>query len=632
MQHWQQANSQRNSPITMLCEALPLLAPTPLKPLEQQSPLDKAPTVMPPTPNNINKSSNTHFDNTTSFNKTYSKNRIFIIGAGYAGVILAIELKKRDYNVTLITDGYDILIGGSSEFFGIRCHVGPHYDLSAQSRLLMRKNAEIFKKNYPELVINNNNKHDNISIYAISKKPDLDNKPSKTNEEAYKKQLKKINEEVNGTYIGQLPLKESNRLGLTSEATYFKVREESLKTGKRARDILGEKLQVLGIPIITNTRVIGVRKYGYQYTLTTQSTDPKNHSTPAAPTTPRKYYRCENVINTTGYQTLDLQPTTKLPGNLRFAYQVCLGFILTGRKKQFHSKTWSIIWMSGKYPCLMPIVNDSEENQNNYWKFLMTHGALTLIYTSNDPKQAHQYLNNFKQNIEQQEQVKEQLKKELENYWPSLLTEVTFSNEFFGSVLAKPITNEEFRASVVFQHKELGMFITPGKITCTGGHVTKEVLKLLSASDECRVPTLNYSLHKLLTYIYNTKLYLIPVVLILTAIFAGDYLTNKYDLSKTESIKNPFSKMYILSHTTALTLVLIAVKAKRITYHVAGESYTLATDGSFHNALKHNIFIENPNSRATVNINNILSNPTAKKVEQETQISDGYSYNIDNKI
>lgn len=77
---------------------------------------------------------------------------IGIIGSGWTGCHLALELAKEGYQVTLFGKGNAISSGVSGEF-GIRLHIGPHYLRSEDTR----KNAQTcfgrFRKAYPDLVV-----------------------------------------------------------------------------------------------------------------------------------------------------------------------------------------------------------------------------------------------------------------------------------------------------------------------------------------------------------------------------------------------------------------------------------------------------------------------------------------------
>ena len=98
--------------------------------------------------------------------------RIAIIGAGWNGCHLALELTKAGHDITLL-EKRPMIFSGCSGIFGIRLHRGPHYPRSKSTRKGCHADFERFCKTYPEIV-----KHPRDSIYAYGER-DAEGRPSR---------------------------------------------------------------------------------------------------------------------------------------------------------------------------------------------------------------------------------------------------------------------------------------------------------------------------------------------------------------------------------------------------------------------------------------------------------------------
>ena len=94
------------------------------------------------------------------------KKNFCIIGAGWYGLHLAIELKKR-YNVTIFEKRKNIFLG-SSGFNQFRAHEGFHYPRSSKTIEQIKKNSIKFRKQYGFGI-----KFFKKNIYAIAKENSL---------------------------------------------------------------------------------------------------------------------------------------------------------------------------------------------------------------------------------------------------------------------------------------------------------------------------------------------------------------------------------------------------------------------------------------------------------------------------
>ena len=94
------------------------------------------------------------------------KKNFCIIGAGWYGLHLAIELKKK-YNVTIFEKHKDIFLG-SSGFNQFRAHEGFHYPRSSKTIEEIKKNSIKFRKQYSFGL-----KFYKKNIYAIAKESSL---------------------------------------------------------------------------------------------------------------------------------------------------------------------------------------------------------------------------------------------------------------------------------------------------------------------------------------------------------------------------------------------------------------------------------------------------------------------------
>lgn len=104
---------------------------------------------------------------------------IAIIGAGWTGCHLALELAKDGHRITLFDKGNDILSGVSGSFC-IRLHRGPHYPRSRKTRDGCHSSFSRFAKAYPDLVVGYDE-----SIYAHGVSDAL-GQPSKVSSTAFR--------------------------------------------------------------------------------------------------------------------------------------------------------------------------------------------------------------------------------------------------------------------------------------------------------------------------------------------------------------------------------------------------------------------------------------------------------------
>ena len=99
--------------------------------------------------------------------------KIALVGAGWYGCHIALELSKAGHEVTIFEEKNDIFKGLSGEF-GIRLHRGPHYPRSKQTRESCHRGFDEFIKTYPELVIKNSQ-----AIYSLASTLDAEGNPQR---------------------------------------------------------------------------------------------------------------------------------------------------------------------------------------------------------------------------------------------------------------------------------------------------------------------------------------------------------------------------------------------------------------------------------------------------------------------
>ncbi|KAL6722059.1 hypothetical protein ACLMJK_001164 [Lecanora helva] len=382
--------------------------------------------------------------------------RIAIIGAGWNGCHLAIELTKAGHAVTVLEKQQSIFSGCSGQF-GIRLHRGPHYPRSKATRESCHLSFERFCQEYSELV----NFHEH-SIYARAER-DAEGFPSKVSEESFQA----VCFESEGCQ--EVDLEDTVHQDLTAA---YELDEPSVAVGAELRHFFEKRLADTRVEMLLDTEVTNIRRRPYGPLMVFFKVKRNNGHTDT------KFVDADLVINATGYQSLTPNALgTSRPLGFDVVYQPCIAFCYEDSSPG--AKPISFIVMDGWFPCLMPSIdhgqagNPSLRTHNNSTEhhlagnlqrnYILTHGSYTILGSFPKPEQAQTLLNQLSQQLTVTGRIRKLVEDEMCRFWPG------FEHRFHyrgwqGSVLAKLQTRQEFRSSVVFE-KDRVIYVFPGKIS-----------------------------------------------------------------------------------------------------------------------------------------------------------------------
>jgi FAD dependent oxidoreductase len=386
-----------------------------------------------------------------------------IIGAGWYGLHLAIELKKRGHEVTLFEKNSAILSEISGKF-GVRLHVGLHYPRSEETRKTCQRAFKEFYDAYPELIV----EHD-YSMYGVGIR-DANKKRSKVTSEEFRAIVQReISEWV------EVDLKESEYKSLHA---LFNVKEPSIAVGARLQQFFDKQLKEVNLCVMFNFEVKTLRPSRGKVLLSN----------------PDKYYEeiFDKVINTTSYQAF-LLPAIKNDLDIDIIYQPCLALLYEDQVKTKHP--FSFIVMDGWFPCIMPY-NDSPEKDGRPNKhYILTHGKWTIMGSYSQMNEAYETLNKIDDAFIENK-IKPKCEAEIGSFWPKFKTRFTYLG-WKSSVLAKIATKKEFRSAVTFEENNI-IHVIPGKVSNIFD-VAREVFDL--------VDNINIMEHKGYHYVKNGVLH-----------------------------------------------------------------------------------------------------------------------------
>ncbi|CAF9924959.1 MAG: hypothetical protein HETSPECPRED_005706 [Heterodermia speciosa] len=352
---------------------------------------------------------------------------IAIIGAGWTGCHLALELAKAGHRITLFDKGNEILSGVSGHF-GIRLHRGPHYPRSRQTRENCHASFSKFSKAYPDLVVGLDE-----SIYAHGASDAL-GQPSKLSSSAFRSICYETAEccEV-----------DPQTACMTDVTAAFELEEPCVVIGPRLRTDLNERLTSSSVDLRIACEITSLRSENGHINLSTSTGN-------------SVYF--DKVVNASGYQSLlPLVLQEHQPLHAEVYYQVCLG--LTYFDSSPSAKPISKIVMDGWYPCLMPMITDDEQPQRRY---LITHGSYTIMGSCNKPDKAEALLQSLTDDYIHSH-VRIPTETEMARFWPGFTDRFNYVG-WKGVVQAKLKTRSEFRSAVTFEHDGI-IYVFPGKIS-----------------------------------------------------------------------------------------------------------------------------------------------------------------------
>ena len=353
---------------------------------------------------------------------------VAVVGAGWYGCHIAIELSQIGHHVRLVEKENEIL-SRCSGTFGIRLHRGPHYPRSPATRRNCQTTFDRFIEAYPELVY----WHDE-SIYAYGLK-DAQGYPSKTSLQAFEdvcfetKSCRRIDAKTRYTDV----------------AAAFDLAEPSIATGAELRRCIQARLAQTDVQLSLNIRVQDVHSNSEGVTLCLSQTGENWEQ------------KADFVINATGYQTLleERLQISRTLYDLSVVYQACIAFKYEDQTPGL--RPISFIVMDGWFPCLMPKIGD----RKGFKDYVLTHGCYTILGSYKQPKSAHAVLRGIQPST--LEKLQRASEHEMCRFWPAFKERFTYSG-WESAVLAKPRSGVEFRSSLTFAKGRI-VYVIPGKIS-----------------------------------------------------------------------------------------------------------------------------------------------------------------------
>ena len=353
--------------------------------------------------------------------------KIGIVGAGWYGCHLALELHKAGHEVEVFEKQSDIFQGVSGSF-GIRLHRGPHYPRSRFTRQSCHDSFDRFRASYPNLIIQHGQ-----AIYAQGDRDALGN-------------LSKVPDTVFSNVCHESPdckdidLKAS---GFQHLRAAFNLDEPSIVIGQRLRNYFSKRPNDASINLHLSTCVDLVSRDNNICSLQLSN---------------GCCYSFDVVINATGFQSLVPQKIDwQLPIDIAVTYQTCIA--LSYEDSRPEEKPFSFIVMDGWFPCVMPAIDATEQRQG---KYILTHGNYTILGSFERPEQGRALLDHL-DDATISVKIRPLVEREISRFWPGFLDRFTYQG-WKGSVLAKLKTRSEFRSSLVFE-KDGVIHVFPGKVS-----------------------------------------------------------------------------------------------------------------------------------------------------------------------
>lgn len=400
--------------------------------------------------------------------------KVGIIGSGWNGCHMALELAKSGHETVLFETDSRIMSGVSGQF-GIRLHRGPHYPRSKRTRESCQESFDRFCATYPELVV----QHEE-SVYACGKR-DADDSPSKVSALDFAEVCKES---------GEPEAIDLEKRGFKELECAYNINEPSVVVGERLRSFFERQLaDAPRLRVLTSAEVKWVetcKKGQRKSKKICYAANAIQRLLYKAFTIQSVLSECEVdfVINATGFQAL-IPPSLlqNLPANLQIVYQVCLA--LRYKDTMPRILPISFIVMDGWFPCLMPLIHstgdkegsaegDSSSNLSSrrpsrsedvprQRDYILTHGS----YTIRGSFPTFQAATNFYENQLSDEHVSGTTVKatqaDMERFWPGFTERFKYDG-WHGAVLAKPRTQTELRTALVFE-KDQEIYVFPGKIS-----------------------------------------------------------------------------------------------------------------------------------------------------------------------
>lgn len=358
--------------------------------------------------------------------------KIAIIGAGIYGCQIALTLKQQGFDVILYEKN-GMILSEISGNFGIRLHEGLHYPRSSKTRKSCLRGRQEFEATYPELV----NKHDH-SLYGLSN-IDATNSPSKVTPE----QFKKLASESKDFKI----VEDISEFGYTNLATAIDTKEPTLVLGAKLRKGFNSRLQDNNIDLRLSTEIKQIAKTeNGQFSILTNKGEEAIF---------------DEVVNATSYK--QFLPEDPLPFNMQIVYQACTALVYEDLQEKELGKARPFIVMDGWFPCFMPYDDSENIESNKNSTYIVTHGSYTIIGTRDTEKEAFGFLEKTLADPVRAKEVKDRSENHLCEFWPAFKERFKYI-KWIGAVLAKIVSDTEFRSAITFKAKNGMIYVIPGKL------------------------------------------------------------------------------------------------------------------------------------------------------------------------
>lgn len=359
--------------------------------------------------------------------------KIAIIGGGWYGSHIGVELGKKGYDVTLFEKN-PRLFSEISGKFGIRLHIGPHYPRSPQTRRSCLYGFHEFSTKYPELIV----PHE-YSIYAVGNK-DANGESSKVTVEDFVN----VCQENSKCHV----IYDPDSRGYKNLLVAIELAEPSIYLGRGLHKCFEKRLKDAGVKLKFNYDITSLRRDGAGKI---QVENNKQEKT-----------QFDYVVNATSFQSLLPTRQLKLPFNV--VYQPCLALRYRD-KAPTSDKPFSMIVMDGWFPCLMPSVNyDDRDRKQPSHRYILTHGKWTIMGSYATAEGANARLKSTNDDFINKN-VRPNCEQEMCRFWPVFKERFEYLG-WVGAVLAKIKNNREHRSSVVLQELSSGVIhVHPGKVS-----------------------------------------------------------------------------------------------------------------------------------------------------------------------
>jgi len=371
--------------------------------------------------------------------------KICIIGAGWYGSHLALVLSELGYDVTLVEKNSDIFEGISGNF-GIRLHAGPHYPRSIKTRENCQRWFSEFCNKYKDLIIEHN-----YAIYALGN-TDSDGLAPKVDLETFKRVCSE-------TFVIS-ETEKPEELGYSNLQYIANVYEPSVSLGKRLRDRFRVYLEKTNIEILCDTKINALTIEDNKVRVLSEQSD-------------LGFF--DYAVNTTSYQ-YEFTPFNEINLPFNVKYQCCLALVYKDTQPE-SDKPFSFIVLDGSFPCMMPYA-DEENNVNE--KYILTHGKWTILGSFNDVDSAYTLLHSLdKRDLKI---IRRECENSIKSFWPAFEGRFEYLG-WKGTVLAKLVTDVEFRSAVTYATNQKIIHVVPGKVTNVFD-VGEEVIGLINSSND----------------------------------------------------------------------------------------------------------------------------------------------------